>query len=62
MASVTVSGLTSANTVRTPSPTKACAMARPMPLPAPVTNATSRAGSKGVFKRLMLSAVPNALR
>jgi hypothetical protein len=30
-----VSGLTSANTVRKPSPVSACAIARPMPFPAP---------------------------
>src|SRR6185295_5912140 len=56
IAAVTVSGFTSANTVRTPSPTSACAIARPIPLPAPVTSAASRAGSKGVSKMLMTAA------
>ena len=54
MAAVTVSRFTSANTVRTPSPTSACAIARPIPLPAPVTSAASRVESKGVFNRLIL--------
>ena len=53
IAAVTVSSRKSANTVRTPSPTSACAIARPMPLPAPVTSAASRAGSNGCCSRLM---------
>lgn len=43
----------SANIVRTPSPTKAWAMARPMPFPAPVTSAALRDGSNGLFKMLI---------
>ena len=56
MAAVTVSRFTSANTVRTPSPTRACAIARPIPLPAPVTSAASRAGSNGVLNRLIFAS------
>jgi len=33
-------------------------MARPMPLPAPVTSAASRAGSNGLFSRLMRIETP----
>src|SRR6185312_8179685 len=51
------SSLTSANTVRTPSPTSACAMARPMPLPAPVTSAVSWAGSNRELNRLIDKAL-----
>jgi hypothetical protein len=53
VAAVTVSSRMSANTVRKPSPTSACAMARPMPLPAPVTRAASRDGSNGLSRMPM---------
>ena len=52
-AAATKSSRTSANTVRMPSPTSAWAIARPMPLPAPVTRAASRAGSNKGFRRLV---------